>query len=64
MLEDFIGWLSWPVAIIVAVAIVCITLYEINDSNHKDDVRKACISQHGVLGEHNGWPTCTYPASR
>jgi len=59
MFEAWIGWIGWPVALVVSVLIVCITVYEINDANHKDDVRKACIVTHGTLGEHNGWPTCT-----
>lgn len=60
MLEDLLGRASWPLAVMFAALVAGITVYNVNESNHKDDVRKACIAQHGVLGEHNGWPTCTY----
>lgn len=61
MLEDLLGRASWPLALMFAALVAGITVYNVNESNHKDDVRKACIAQHGTLGEHNGWPTCTYP---
>lgn len=64
MLEELLGNASWPLAVIVAAIVLGITLFSINESNHKDDVRIACVQAHGVLGEHNGWPTCTYPTPK
>lgn len=64
MLEDLLGRASWPLAIMFAALVAGITVYNVNESNHKDDVRIACVQQHGVLGEQNGWPTCTFPEQK
>lgn len=64
MLEDLIGHAGWPLAIMFAALVAGLTVYNVNESNHKDDLRIACVQQHGTLGEHNGFPTCTYPEAK
>lgn len=59
MIEELLGDATWPVALVLVALIAGITTYSINESNHKDDVRIACVQKGGTLGEHNGWPTCT-----
>ena len=59
MIEELLGNATWPLAVIVVILIVGITVFNVNESNRKDDVRVACVQAHGTLGEHNGWPTCT-----
>lgn len=61
MIEELLGNATWPLAFIMVALILGITAYNIDEQNHKNDVRVACVKSGGTLGEHNGWPTCSRP---